>query len=154
NKYDPATNRFTVYDAHDGLASSAVDCVLEDSRGKLWMNTTKGVSSFDPATTTFRNFSTAEGLPGPEMAAMGACVRRASGRMYFAGFSGATTFVPEAIPDNNYAPPTVITNFRLLGTSGSSAPRIAPQPNSSVPAIVLSHKQAAFSLTFAALAYS
>ncbi len=42
NEFDPATKHFTVYDARDGLASSAVDCVLEDTRGKLWMNTDEG----------------------------------------------------------------------------------------------------------------
>jgi ligand-binding sensor domain-containing protein/signal transduction histidine kinase len=154
DEYDPATKHFTVYDTRDGLASSAVDCVLEDSRGQLWMNTTKGISSFDPITKTFRNFSTAEGLPGPEMALMGVCLRTPSGRMYFAGFSGATTFVPESIPESNYAPPTVITDFRLLGTSDPSAQKITRQAISYASQIVLSHKQAPFSLTFAALAYS
>ena len=154
NEYDPATKHFTVYDARDGLASSAVDCVLEDTRGKLWMNTTKGISSFDPSTSTFRNFSTADGLPGPEMAGVGACLHSRSGRMFFAGFSGATTFIPEAIPEANYAPPTVITDFRLLGNSHSPALRIAPQAISYASEITLSHKQSPFSLTFAAFAYS
>ena len=154
NEFDPATKHFTVYGARDGMASSAVDCVLEDTRGKLWMNTTKGISSFDPSTRTFRNFSTAEGLPGPEMAGAGACLHSGSGRMYFAGFSGATTFLPEAIPESNYAPPTVITDFRLLGNSHSPALKIAPQAISYASKIALSHKQTPFSLTFAALAYS
>jgi ligand-binding sensor domain-containing protein/signal transduction histidine kinase len=154
DEYDPATKHFTVYDTRDGLASSAVDCVLEDRRGKLWMNTTRGISSFDPSTKTFRNFSTAEGLPGPEMALMGVCVRTESGRMYFAGFSGATTFVPESIPESNYAPPTVITDFRLLGNSNSPALTITPQAISYASEITLSHKQTPFSLTFAAIAYS
>lgn len=154
NEYDPATKRFTVYDARDGLASSAVDCVLEDTRGKLWMNTTRGISSFDPSTRTFRNFSTAEGLPGPEMAGVGACLHSGSGRMFFAGFSGATTFIPEAIPEANYAPPTVITDFRLLGNSHSPALKITPRAISYASEIILSHKQTPFSLTFAAFAYS
>jgi ligand-binding sensor domain-containing protein len=154
NEFDPATKRFTVYDARDGMASSAVDCVLEDTRGKLWMNTTKGISSFDPSTRIFRNFSTAEGLPGPEMEGTGACLRTGSGRMFFSGFSGATTFVPEAIPESNYAPPTVITDFRLLGNPHSPALKITPQAISYAPQIILSHKQSGFSLTFAALAYS
>ena len=94
NEYDPATKHFIVYDTRDGMASSAVDCVLEDARGRLWMNTTRGVSSFDVSTSTFHNFTTADGLPGPEMAGTGACLYSASGRMFFAGFSGATTFTP------------------------------------------------------------
>jgi signal transduction histidine kinase/ligand-binding sensor domain-containing protein len=154
NELDSATKRFTVYNTLDGVASGAVGCVLEDSRGKLWISSTKGISSFDPSTKTFRNFSTAEGLPGPEMASTGACLRTASGRMYFSGFSGATTFLPEAIPDDNYAPPTVITDFQLLGDTHLPASEIAPQAISFASAITLSHKQSTFSLTFAALAYS
>jgi ligand-binding sensor domain-containing protein/signal transduction histidine kinase len=154
NEYDPATKRITVYDARDGLASSAVDCVLEDARGKLWMNTTRGISSFDPSTTTFRNFSTAEGLPGPEMAGTGACLRSASGRMFFAGFSGSTTFLPDAMPESNYAPPTVITDFRLLGNSHPPAFKLTRQAISYASEITLTHQQTPFSLTFAALAYS
>ncbi len=154
NQFNPATRHFTVYEARDGLASNGIDCVLEDTRGKLWMNTDKGISSFDPSNRTFRNFSTAEGLPGPEMAGAGACLRSGSGRMYFAGFSGATTFLPEAISESNYSPPTVITDFRLLGNSESPALKISPQAISYASKIVLSHKQTPFSLTFAALAYS
>jgi signal transduction histidine kinase/streptogramin lyase len=154
NNFDPATKHFTVYDIRDGMASSAADCILEDTRGKLWMSTTKGISSFDPSTRTFRNFSTAEGLPGPEMAATGACLRSRSGRMYFAGFSGATTFLPEAMPDSNSAPPIVITDFRVLGNSRSPALNNTPQAIAYASKIVLSHQQTPFSLTFAVLGYS
>jgi ligand-binding sensor domain-containing protein/signal transduction histidine kinase len=154
NEYDPATKLFTVYDARDGLASSAVDCVLEDTRGKLWMNTSKGISSFDPSTKTFRNFSEADGLPGPEMAGVGACLYSSRGQMFFSGFSGATTFFPETIQETNYSPPTVITDFRLLGNPHSSALKTIPQAASYASEITLSHKQTPFSLTFAAFAYS
>jgi ligand-binding sensor domain-containing protein len=154
NKFDPVTKHFTVYDARDGMASASVDCVLEDTRGKLWMNTTKGISSFDPSTRIFRNFSTAEGLPGPEMEGTGACLRSGNGRMFFSGFSGATTFLPEAMPESNFAPPTVITDFRLLGDSNPPALKLTPQAIPYASEITLSHDQIPFSLTFAALAYS
>jgi ligand-binding sensor domain-containing protein/signal transduction histidine kinase len=154
NEFDPATGHFTTYDVRDGMASSLVDCILEDTRGKLWMSTNKGISSFDPSTRTFRNFSTADGLPGPEMAGVGACLRSGNGRMYFSGFSGATTFLPETISGSSFAPRTVITDFRLFGRPQSSAGRIAPMDISYAPHITLSHLQLPFSLTFAALAYS
>ncbi len=154
NEFDPATKHFTAYDTRDGSASSVADGVLDDTRGKLWMSTTKGISSFDPSTRTFRNFSTVEGLPGPEMAGWGASLRSASGWMYFAGFSGSTTFLPAAMPESNHAPPTVITDFQLLGNARSPALPITPRAIAYASKIVLSHKQTPFSLTFAALAYS
>ena len=154
NELDTVTKRFTVYNTLNGVASGAIGCVLEDSHGKLWLSSTKGISSFDPSTKTFRNFSTAEGLPGPEMASTGACLNTASGRMYFSGFSGATTFFPDAIPESNPAPPTVITDFRLLGNAQSPAPDATSQTIPYASQITLSHKQTPFSLSFAALTYT
>ena len=154
NEFDPATGHFTVHGADEGIASSFIDCVLEDTRGKLWLTTSKGISSFDPSTRRFRNFSTADGLPGPEMVGPGGCLSTASGRMFFAGLSGSTTFLPEAISENSYAPPTVITDFRLFGSSDSATRDSTPQAISYASAITLSHKQTPFSLTFAALSYS
>jgi ligand-binding sensor domain-containing protein/signal transduction histidine kinase len=154
NEFDPATKHFTVYGVDEGIASSFIDCMLEDTRGKLWMSTSKGISSFDPSTGRFRNFSTADGLPGPEMVGPGGCLRTSSGRMYFVGLSGATTFLPEAIPDNSNAPPTVITDFRVLGSQHSPRRNITQQAISYASEITLSHTQTPFSLTFAALSYS
>jgi len=154
NKFDPVTKHFTVYDGRNGMASSSIACITEDSRGKLWMGTTRGIPSFDPRTETFRNFSTADGLPGPEMANGGDCLRTIRGQMFFAGFNGATTFLPEAIPDSNYAPPTVITDLKLLGNSSTPASALNPQAISYASKITLTHMQTPFTLTFAALAYS
>ncbi len=154
DNFDPATGLFTSFDVHDGLASSVVDCVLEDSRGRLWISTNKGISSFDPSTKIVRNFSTAEGLPGPEMGGVGSCLRSGTGRMYFAGFSGSTTFLPETISASNNAPRTVITDFRLPGRTQPPGFRIAPLGIAYAPHVTLSHEQTPFSLTFAALSYS
>jgi ligand-binding sensor domain-containing protein/signal transduction histidine kinase len=154
NRFDQATQHFTVYTARDGMGSGVADCVTEDTHGTLWMSTTRGISSFNPTTKTFRNFSTVEGLPGPEMAGWSACMRSTSGRMYFSGFSGATTFLPEALSESNNAPPTVITDFRLLGDSHSATPTMTPQAIPYASKITLTHKQTPFSLTFAALSYS
>lgn len=74
--------------------------------------------------------------------------------MYFAGFSGATTFLPESIPESNPGPPTVITEFQLFENARS--PKIQKSTNviPSTSKVILSHKQSTFSLMFAALAYS
>jgi ligand-binding sensor domain-containing protein/signal transduction histidine kinase len=155
NEFDPVTKHLTVYGSRDGLASSSIDCALEDTRGKLWVSTNRGISSFDHSTGSIRNFSKADGLPGPEMGGWGACLRSGSGRMFFAGFSGATTFLPETVPESSYAPPVVITDFRLLGSPQSLATQSTLHPPISYASnITLSHKQTPFSLTFAALGYS
>ena len=158
NKFDPSTRRFSVYGPREGMTTggSDVSCVLEDSTGKLWMSTHKGITSLDPSTMRFRNFSKPDGLPGPDMGGWGACLHSQSGQMFFAGFSGATSFRPEDVPHSAYVPPIVITNFRLLGENLRLALDQSPLHSaiSYTSSITLSHKQNIFSLTFAALGYS
>jgi ligand-binding sensor domain-containing protein/signal transduction histidine kinase len=155
NEFDPATRRSTVFGVREGLASNGISAVLEDRRGRLWMSTDKGISSFDPSTRTFRNFSTADGLPGPDMSGWGACLRSKSDQMFFAGFSGATFFFPDAVSETSYAPQTVITEFRLFRGAQAHTEQSAPNPVISYASkIIIPHNQNMFSLTFAALAYS
>ena len=155
NEFDPATRRSTVFDIREGLASNGVSCVLEDRRGRLWMSTDKGISSFDPSTRIFRNFSTADGLPGPDMSGWGACLRSKSDQMFFAGFGGATSFLPDAVSETGYAPQTVITEFRLFRSAQAHTHQSTANPVISYASrIIIPHNQNMFSLTFAALAYS
>jgi len=53
------------YDVKDGLAGSAVYCMVQDKDGFLWMGTETGLSRFDG--TRFKNFSTSDGLPDNEV---------------------------------------------------------------------------------------
>lgn len=49
-----ADHLFKTLDAHDGLTSSQVNCILKDSRGFVWIGTPAGLYRFDGY--TFRNF--------------------------------------------------------------------------------------------------
>ena len=75
--------------------------------------------------------------------------------MYFGGFSGGTAFYPTEIAHSTYVPPVVFTDFQLAGVSvapGGNSPLKKTIPY--VQSLKLSHKQAVFSLEFAALSYS
>ena len=155
NNFDPRTGRFTVYTQSDGLPGNAVGCILEDDHSDLWMSTNNGVARFDPQKKVFKPYSTADGLPGPDLTGWGACFKSVAGEMFFGGFSGATAFFPEMVSDSAYAPPIVLTDFRLLGTgvalgAGSPLKKTINYTNS----ITLSHEQNVFSIGFSALSYS
>ena len=45
----------------------------EDAHGELWISTNNGISRFNPVTGSFRNYSVADGLPGADLTAWGAC---------------------------------------------------------------------------------
>src|SRR4051812_24689814 len=53
------------YEIKDGLAGNNVYHCVEDKDGFLWFATETGVSRFDG--TSFKNFTTAEGLPDNEI---------------------------------------------------------------------------------------
>jgi len=52
---------FQLYTMRDGLASTLVSSVMQDSRGFLWIGTMDGISVFDGR--EFHNYTLADGLP-------------------------------------------------------------------------------------------
>jgi hypothetical protein len=96
------------------MSGTVVSCILEDSRGTLWISTNAGISSFSRKTERFSNYTTADGLPGPDLTGTGACYKSSTGEMFFAGFSGATAFFPDKVAGTPYAPQPALTDFREL----------------------------------------
>lgn len=146
---------FTSYYTKDGLPSDRVNCILEDPRGNLWMSTNRGVSRFDPVAKTFKNYSTADGLPGMDFTGWLTCSKGPAGRMFFGGFSGATSFYPDKVVDSAYVPPIVFTDFRLFGQPVEVGPASPLKKSISyADNIALSHQQSTFSVEFAALSFT
>jgi hypothetical protein len=139
----------------DGLPSDRVNCILEDQRGNLWMSTNRGISRFDTVSKTFKNYSRADGLPGMDFTGWLTCFKSTTGRMFFGGFSGATSFCPDKVVDITYVPPIVFTDFGLFGRAlevGSRSP--LKKSISYTDKVTLSHQQSTFAVEFAALSYS
>ena len=154
DKFDAKTGTFTVYTRRDGLPGNTVGCILEDDHGNLWMSTNHGIASFDPRSAAVKSYSTAEGLPGPDLTGWGAGFKNQSGEMFFGGFNGATFFHPDSVVDNSYAPPVVLTEFRLSGSPvdiGGGSP--LSKSITYATELKLSHEQRVFSLAFSALSY-
>src|SRR5260370_11744977 len=92
------------------------------------MSTTRGLSRFDPATTTFRNYSTADGVPGGDLSGWDACFKSRSGEMFFGGFSGGVAFRPEKVVDRSDAPPIALTDFHISRPPVPIPPASPPPP--------------------------
>ncbi len=154
DKFDPTAKSFTVYGEDQGMDGNVVSCVLEDKRDSLWMSTNKGISTFNPQTNTFKNYTVADGLPGPDLTGWGACVKGATGEMFFGGFSGLTAFVPEQIVVDDSVPPIVLTDFQLFGNSVRLGEHsILKEAITHTAHITLSHEQNIFAIEFSALSY-
>jgi len=153
DRFDPQAGRFTVYTKRDGLPGNAIGCILEDGHGDLWMSTNNGVARFNPQSNRFQNYTTADGLPGPNLTGWGACFKSAHGEMFFGGFNGATAFFPDKVLDRIYAPPTVLTDFRLFESGVGLRPRSPLKKSINYTNAITLHQHDIFSIQFSALSY-
>jgi signal transduction histidine kinase len=136
------------------LSGNLVDCILEDDRGYLWMNTNKGLSRLNPGDGTFANYSDVDGLPGTDLTGWAACSKSRRGELFFAGFAGAVGFFPDKVEEAPYSPQVVLTDLELSGapaTIGAGGP--LTQSIAYTDRIVLPHEMNIFSLSFAGLRY-
>src|SRR6185312_12695078 len=75
------------YSVKDGLPSSEVYHVMQDSKGYMWFSTNRGVSRFDGY--TFKSFTPSEGLPDPVILE---CKEDYKGRIWFRALSGRLSY--------------------------------------------------------------
>jgi signal transduction histidine kinase len=75
--------------------------------------------------------------------------------MFFGGFNGGTSFLPEAVADPSSAPRIVLTDFRLFGNPVEIGDHSALRESISYTRnLVLRRQQNVFSISFAALTYA
>ena len=112
-RFNRQNGTFTRYTEVDGLPSNDLMGILEDADGRLWISSKKGISRFDPRTKTFRNYDVSDGLPSNDF--WRSCSERGrKGELFFCGNGGITAFFPEAIRDNPYVPPVVVTSLSVF----------------------------------------
>jgi len=138
---------FRFYSFSAGNAALPIGAALEDNHGAIWASTTNGITRLDPATGQVKNYTSKDGLVDGAYF-VGAGLRARDGHFYFGGVNGLTTFVPDAVRDNPYAPAVVITDFLVLNRSRAT-PSFHEQDE-----LTLSHRDTVFALEFAALHYA
>ncbi|MEO6305605.1 MAG: two-component regulator propeller domain-containing protein, partial [Bacteroidia bacterium] len=84
------------YNVKDGLPSSDVYSIIQDSKGYIWISGDMGVSRFDGY--TFKNFSTQDGLPDNTIFGI---YEDGKGRIWFRSLSGKLAFCKN---DSIYTP--------------------------------------------------
>jgi len=144
-EFDRMRGKFIHHTEADGLPNNIVSGILEDRAGRLWLSTNKGISCFDPAKQTFRNYDVSDGLQSAEFN-QGAYSQGRNGRMYFGGINGINMFVPENIIIDTSTLPIRITSFKVLDHV-TNIPGGAGEHQT----IALSHDQSLFSFEFALL---
>ncbi len=140
----------------DGLPSNTIYGIIID-KGILWIGTFNGISRFDPATRSFKNFGLNDGLQSKEFR-MNSCDKSHTGKLYFGGINGFNGFSPDNTKEKKYEPPLVLTDFQIFNKEvpiRDSIYRESPITKNitDTKEITLSHKQSVISFEFASLAF-
>lgn len=147
-RFHPARGTFRSFYAPDVVPGSIVYSILTDARDYLWLGTNQGLVRFDPQTERFRRFGTADGVQNREFNRR-AAFQSAEGTFYVAGLQGLTAFAADAIQDNPYVPPVVITEMTKEDQDGPVALRALGRDH-----VVLDYRDRVFTVTFAALNFT
>jgi signal transduction histidine kinase/ligand-binding sensor domain-containing protein len=102
-----------VYNTSDGLASDSIKCIIEDTAGRIYAGTGKGVDRLDPRTGRIKHFSTADGLGHGELKM---ALRDRSGNLWFGTAQGLSRLTPAA--DRPPAIPSVRIMDLRVGREG------------------------------------
>ncbi len=150
--------RFTAYYKKDGLPGDAIVGLVEGNDGYLWMSTTMGISKFDRTSISFVNFDEGDGLQSNEFWHY-AYYMNPEGRIFFGGANGFNAFNPKDIKPNPFVPIIAFTDLKLFNKSVKPGEKINKQiiltkPIYKTQKIVLSHKNNAFTIEFAALHFT
>ncbi|MDO6434784.1 two-component regulator propeller domain-containing protein [Flavitalea sp. BT771] len=152
-RLDHHQNRFANYAEQQGLANAVIYKILEDDAGLLWVSTNKGISCFDPARSTFKNYTSRNGLQQSSFY-LGAGVKTSSGELFYGGLEGFNYFHPAAINDNQNASAIVFTDLKIAGQPVVPGKDAAIKAHISVAGeIRLDYKQN-FSVDFATLDFT
>jgi PAS domain S-box-containing protein len=148
NRLSADRRRFSSFTGAEGLPNDTVYGIVPGNDGTLWLSTNNGICRFTPSTGAVRSYSTSDGLLDREFN-QGAYCRGRTGRLYFGGVNGFTSFLPDGIRDNPHRPPVVVTRLSPLGGPALDAGR--PVPSGPV---TLRHDESSFSVEMAALDYT
>ncbi|MCG8696672.1 MAG: SpoIIE family protein phosphatase [Bacteroidales bacterium] len=150
----------TIIHYHIGMEGDVVFAILEDDNGLLWMSTNKGISSFNPMAKVgeqFSNFTIDDGLQG-SIFIINSAYKSPNGEMFFGGYNGFNRFHPNNMKFDTVTPKLKITDVKIYNrtfTSGEySVNYDALTQKEDVPVVELHHREYAFRINFAALAYS
>lgn len=137
------------YTTDDGLPSNVIYGILEDSYGRLWISTNRGLSCLSPENRKLRNFTIVDGLQSNQFNAGSYC-RFSDGHMLFGGINGITSFRPETLIDNPYTPKPVIDKLFVFNKEvlPDDATGILKESIENVDHITLTSSQNSFSISF------
>lgn len=111
-KYDEKNDTFKSYGIEEGLSSSIVYGLIEDSRGVLWVSTSYGLSKFDRKTEKINTYFKESGLSTSTMSEFSPRTDNL-GNLYFGTTSGLLIFNPSHVIDHPVSAKILISGFYI-----------------------------------------
>lgn len=150
--YNPKTNRFKTFTQKDGLPNNNVLGIIEDEKNNLWLSTDKGISKLALATGKFNNYTKSDGLAGNDFN-FRSFLKDSSGKFFFGGYDGLTSFYPNQIEINNNIAPIIFTGLRLFNepVQVNGPDQLLPQDIKVSQKLIFRHNENNFSIEFALL---
>lgn len=102
------------YNENDGLINNTIHGILENNDGRLWLSSNAGLTLFDPAKNTFRNFNQKSGIKVIEFSDNAYYKDEESSRYFFGGIDGVVWIKHGESSNNNFTPPIYFTKLRIL----------------------------------------
>ena len=151
--YDKRQQTFITFSENDGLQNTTVYQIIEDRNGLIWLSTNTGISSFDLAKKTFRNYTHYNGVQNNNFVHCSG-IRLSDGELMFGGIEGFNYFDPSKLTINRHVPQVLLTDLKISNKSvipGEDAP--VKEHISVASEISLAYKQN-FALSFVAPNYT
>lgn len=147
-RYDYEADSFSkprVKSENSQLPCNIIMGVLDDSEGRLWLSSNRGLIRLDPLSGEYRLYTYEDGLQSNQFNFRSSFKDR-NGKFWFGGINGFNSFYPNDIKDNT-VPPTIVTSLHYAGFSQriSSHSKITIPPPSQI---------SVFSIEFDCLSYA
>jgi len=157
NRFDPDTEKFSVYTEEDGLPTNYIASILPGNLGEFWLSTRNGLSKMITSPTTgkvtFVNYDTEDGLGGTDFIAQVA-LKSSTGRYYFGGDHGLNIFSPT---DENESPPALYLSDLKIGNTSLQSNKSLIQIDTTLTdltSLELSHDHNDLTFAYSALHFS
>lgn len=112
-KYTGKTLEHITIDS-SGNGVTAVHSILEDIQHNLWLSTNQGIITYNLANKKSTLYSQKDGLVSNEFNDNASL--QIKDKIYFGGPAGVSSFNPQKITGNTYAPQVILTDFKIQNT--------------------------------------
>ncbi len=104
------------YNTRDGVANNTIHGILESESGDLWFSSNTGLTMFDRAGGTFRNYDQKAGLKVIEFSDNAYFKEEGSERCFFGGIDGVVWIEPGEKRGESFLPPVLFTGLNIINT--------------------------------------